>query len=534
MSRPPELPDAVAVPHSRWRIQWIWLVPAVAVLVGIWLAVHAILAQGPTITISFKTGEGLEAGKTKIKFKDVDIGVVKAVALSKDHTRVIATAELTRDATDMLVDDTRFWVVRPRISGGTVSGIGTLLSGAFVGMDLGKSKTERRDYTGLETQPLFASDVPGREFVLKAPDIGSLDVGSPVYFRRLQVGQITSYELDRDGGGITLHVFINAPYDHYVTSDSRFWQASGIDVALGTDGVKINTQSLVSILVGGLAFETPAASRALPEAQTMATFDLFDTRADAMKRQDRIVETFVLNFKESVRGLTIGAPVDFRGIVVGEVSAIYTRLDPVTKQISIPVEVKFYPERFTSRYESAGDNPGRVTRDPKALADFLVERGFRAQLKTGSLLTGQLYVAFDFFPSAPKAKMDWDRNPPEIPTVASGLQSLQDSLAKVVARIDKLPLEQIAKNAQDTIASAGSLMQNLNSQVVPQARNTLSSAQATLDRANSALAPDSTLQQDTGEAIRELSRTAASFRALADYLQRHPEALLRGKTEDAK
>jgi paraquat-inducible protein B len=533
MSRPPELPEAVVTPRKRWRIQWIWIVPLVAVLVGIWLAVQAILSQGPTITISFKTGEGLEAGKTKIKFKDVDIGVVKNVALSKDYKTVLATAELTRDATDMLVDDTRFWVVRPRIAGGTVSGISTLLSGAFIGMDIGRKKQERRDYVGLEVPPVFASDVPGREFVLKATDLGSVDVGTPVYFRRLQVGQVTSFELDKDGGGVTLHVFINAPYDRYVNIDSRFWQAGGIDVTLGTEGVAINTQSVVSILVGGLAFETPAASLAEPEAATNALFTLFATRADAMKPHERIVERYAFDFKGSVRGLVVGAPVDFRGITVGEVSAIYTRFDPVTKTISIPVEVKLFPERFTSRY--AGEpRGGRLGDDPRALADFLIERGLRGQLKTGSLITGQLYVSLDFFPNAPKAHIDWSRTPPELPTTPSNLQSLQESINRIIARIDKLPLEQIGNNAQQTLANTSLLMRNLNTQVVPQAKSALSAAQATLDSANTALQPDSALQQDTADAIRELARTAASFRALSDYLQRHPEALLRGKTDDAK
>ncbi|WP_109481607.1 MlaD family protein [Paraburkholderia sp. C35] len=533
MSRPPHLPDTLAVPPKRRRIQWIWLVPVVAVLVGLWLAVQAVLSQGPTITISFKTGEGLEAGKTKIKFKDVDIGVVKKVALSGDYKQVIATAELTRDATSMLVDDTRFWVVRPRIAGGTVSGISTLLSGAFIGMDIGHAKPARRDYTGLEVPPVFASDVPGREFVLKATDLGSVDVGTPVYFRRLQVGQVTSFDLDQDGGGVTLHVFINAPYDRYVNNDSRFWQAGGIDVTLGTEGVQINTQSVVSILVGGLAFETPTDSLNRPEADARAHFPLFATRAEAMKRHDAIVETFVFDFLGSVRGLVVGAPVAFRGITVGEVSAIYTRFDPVTRQISIPVQVKLYPERFTSRYVSE-PRGGRLGDDPHALADFLVARGLRGQLKTGSLITGQLYIALDFFPNAPKAQVDWSRTPPELPTTPSSLQSLQDSLNRIVTKLDSLPLEQIGKNAQQTLASAAQLTRNLNTQVVPQAKNTLSAAQTTLDSANTALQPDSALQQDTSDAVRELARTAASFRALSDYLQQHPEALLRGKTGDAK
>ncbi|HEY4353187.1 MAG TPA: MlaD family protein [Paraburkholderia sp.] len=533
-SPPPELPDAVPVTRSRWRVQWIWIVPVVAVLIGVWLAAQAILQQGPTITISFKTGDGLEAGKTKIKFKDVDIGVVKSVALSHDYSRVIATAELSRDASKMLVDDTRFWVVRPRVSGGTVSGIGTLLSGAFIGMDIGSAKRDRREYVGLETPPVFASDVPGREYVLKSDDLGSVAIGTPIFFRRLQVGQVTSYELDPNGKGITMRVFINAPYDKFVVADTRFWHASGVDVSLNTEGVKVNTQSLVSILVGGLAFQTPPDSPDnQPPAPAKTTFELFSDRAEAMKMHDRIVETYVLNFRESVRGLVVGAPLEFRGIPIGEVAAIHTRFDPDTKQFSIPVTVKLYPERFTSRFENE-PRGGRLSRSPREMADFLVSRGMRGQLKTGSLITGQLYISLDFFPNAPKAQVDWTRDPPELPTISSGLQSLQESVTNLIARMNKIPFEQIGKNAQQTLARADTLLQNFDTQLVPQARDTLTAARTTLDSANTALQPDSALQQDTADAIRELSRTAASMRALAEYLERHPEALLRGKSEDKK
>ena len=543
MARPPERPDAPDVPEalvtsrSRWRLQLVWLVPLIAVLIGGWLAVKAVLEKGPTITISFVTGEGLEAGKTKIKFKNVDIGVVKSVTLSRDHARVVATAELAKDASDMLADDTRFWVVRPRISGGTVSGIGTLLSGSFIGMDVGSSTKSRQDYVGLEVPPVFASGVPGREFILKGEDMGSLDIGSPIFFRRLQVGQITSYRLDDDGKGVTMHVFINAPYDKYVKDNSRFWQASGIDVSLDTTGIKVNTQSLVAILIGGLAFQTPdepvAVQTEQPEAAVRKEFPLFRDRSEAMKRHDNIVDTYVLNFTESVRGLTVGAPLDFRGIVVGEVSAIYTRFDPVKKQFTIPVEVHLYPERFTSRYKSGGGG-GRITSDPRQLADWLVEHGLRGQLRTGNLLTGQLYVALDFFPNAQKATMDWSANPPELPTVPGGLQSLQDSISSLVAKLNKIPFEGIGNNAQKTLADADLLLKQLGTEVMPQARETLAAAQTALNSANSALQPDSSLSQNTGEAMRELARTAASFRTLAEYLERHPEALIRGKPEDKK
>ncbi|SDI55985.1 intermembrane transport protein PqiB [Paraburkholderia phenazinium] len=545
MARPPERPDqpdvpeALVTPRSRWRLQLVWLVPLIAVLIGGWLAVKAVLEKGPTITISFVTGEGLEAGKTKIKFKNVDIGVVKAVTLSRDHTRVVATAELAKDASDMLVDDTRFWVVRPRISGGTVSGIGTLLSGSFIGMDIGNSTKSRSDFVGLEAPPVFASGVPGREFVLKGDDMGSLDVGSPVFFRRLQVGQVTSYRLDDDGKGVTMHVFINAPYDKYVKDNSRFWQASGVDVSLDTNGIKVNTQSLVAILIGGLAFQTPDEANAQPdqpEAAVQTEFTLFRDRGEAMKRHDNIVDTYVFNFNESVRGLAVGAPLDFRGIVVGEVSAIYTRFDPVTQRFSIPVEVRLYPERFTSRFKSGGGG-GRLTSDlasRRQLTDQLVAHGLRGQLKTGNLLTGQLYVALDFFPNAQKANVDWSANPPELPTVPGGLQSLQDSITTLVAKLNKIPFEGIGNNAQKTLADADLLLKQLSTEVLPQAHDTMAAAQSALSSANSALQPDSSLSQSTADAMRELTRTAAAFRTLADYLERHPEALIRGKPEDKK
>ncbi|MFM0334552.1 PqiB family protein [Paraburkholderia strydomiana] len=537
MNRPPDFPEAVATPRSRWRVQLVWLVPLVAVLIGGWLAVQSILEKGPTITISFVTGEGLEAGKTKIKFKNVDIGVVKKVTLSPDNKSVVATAELSRDASKMLVDDTRFWIVRPRISGGTVSGIGTLLSGSYVGVDIGSASKARSDFVGLESPPVFASGVPGREFVLKSEDLGSLDTGSPVFFRRLQVGQVTSYQLDPSGTGMILHVFVNAPYDKYVTKATRFWHASGVDVSLDTTGVKVNTESLVAILIGGLAFQDPPDSTDKIEADSQSTFELFGDRAEAMKRHDTIVDKYVMNFSESVRGLTVGAPIDFRGIVVGEVAAIYTHFDPTTKQFSIPVEVRIFPERFTSRYDAsakggAGGNGGRVTPDRKAFVEYLIAHGLRAQLKTASLLTGQLYVAVDFFPAAPKATIDWNKALPELPTVPGNLQGLQDSITSLVAKLNKIPFESIGKDLHQTLTDADGLLKTLNTQVAPEARATLAAARDALVAANRTLQPDSALAQSTTDTMRELSRTAASFRALADYLERHPEALIRGKTED--
>ncbi|ARP93813.1 PqiB family protein [Bordetella genomosp. 13] len=524
------LPEAVAVPRSRWRMQAVWLVPLVAVLIGGWLVVKAVLEKGPTITISFASGEGLEAGKTKVKFKNVDIGVINTVDLSPDYKSVVATAELAKSASNLLVKDTRFWVVSPRITGGTVTGLGTLLSGSYIGMDRGSQTEKRRDFVGLDTPPVFASDVPGREFILKSETMGSLDVGAPVFFRRLQVGQVTAYDLDPGGQAVTVRVFINAPYDQYVTPDTRFWQASGIDVSLDSSGLSIDTESILSILIGGVAFQTPPDAVARTMADAGTEFALFDSRAEAMKHVDRIADTYVFVFNESVRGLTVGAPVDFRGIVIGEVTAIHTRYDPGRMAFTIPVEVRIYPERFTSRFDS-GARGGRLSQDPRGLSRTLVANGLRAQLKMGNLLTGQLYVAMDFFPDAPKVEVDWNRNPPELPTVPGGLESLQESLTGLAEKLNKVPFEGIGNDLRQTLQEAAAVMTVLRRSVAPEARAALLAARSAMESANKTLQPAAGLAQSANDAMREVARTAAAFRALADYLERHPEALLRGKVD---
>ena len=556
---PADIPMALAAPKSRRSVQLVWLIPLLAALIGGWLAVKTILDKGPEITISFKTAEGLEAGKTKLKYKDVEIGEVSSVTLSADRSKVIATADLNKDTKNLLVSDTTFWVVRPRISGGSISGLSTLLSGSYIGVDVGKSKSTKPQlaYIGLEVPPVFSTDAPGREFVLHSPDLGSLDTGSPVFFRRLQVGQITAYALDKDGTGVTLKVFVNAPYDKYVTPNTRFWHASGIDMSLTANGISVQTQSLVSIIVGGLAFETPVASIGLEEAKANTGFNLADTRGEAMKHPDGIVDTRMLVFNESVRGLLPGAPVDFLGIDIGEVVSINTQFDPVSKKFSIPVEVRIYPERIGSR-RLKGAKP--MVRDPKDNYDTLVAHGMRAQLRTGNLLTGQLYVAFDFFPNAPKAKIDWDKDPVEMLTIKGSLTDLREAATSiinklnkidyeaigsnlqqtlqgsndVVKKIDKMEFEAIGSDLQQTLQSTNKLMQRLDAELVPETKGMMEDARRALVSAEKLLASDSPLQTDATAMMNEIARAAQSLRILSDYLEQHPEALIKGKKEDGK
>lgn len=527
---PPEsdLPQAVPVRRGRWAPSLVWLIPVVAALIGGWLAVHAVLSRGPTITISFQNAEGIEAGKTRIKYKDVEIGEVTSVQLSPNRQAIVATAQLRKEAADYLAEDSRFWVVRPRVSGGGVSGLGTVLSGSYIGMDIGKSEARKTDFVGLETPPIINADLPGQTFTLRADNLGSLNTGSPVYFRRVPVGQVVGYELDPKGGYVKVAVFINAPYDHFVSANSRFWHASGVDVSLSANGLNVSTQSLAAIALGGIAFETPLADNAgIPLSDR--NFILHDTRDRALQNPDREMQPFRLRFRQSLRGLSVGAPVDFRGITIGEVTAIGVQYVQDRKDFDMTVDIRTYPSRLDSL--SRG---GRIT--GKLSPQALVANGMRAQLRSGNLITGQLYVALDFFRDAPPARLVVKGGVPELPTIPGDLEELQRVLQRIVKKLDAVPFDSIGKEADaslkslhQTLDSVKRLSDGLNNQTVPQASKTLEQLQQTLEATRQTMRADSPLQQDMRSAAQEVKETARSFRALADYLDRHPEALVRGK-----
>ena len=533
---PPDLsgvPDAQTSRKSRWSVQWIWLVPLSAALIGGWLMITSILNEGPVISIVFKSAEGLEAGKTKLKYKDVEIGQVTEVTLSADLKQVIATAELTKDFKAHLVRDTAFWLVTPRISGGNVSGLSTVLSGAFIGVAVGKSDQAQRSFNAMDVPPVIQVDTPGREFVLRSNDLGSLSPGSPIFFRRVQVGQVVAFDLDKDGLGLTMRIFINAPYDAFVTENTRFWNAGGIDIKLSASGIEMETQSLASILLGGIAFETPADSIESAAAPPETVFELFSGRTAALHNPERDVLKMVVLFNESLKGLVPGSPVDFQGITLGEVSDIWVEMDPAKHAIWMPVEIRLYPERLKLR--ARDKNRTKLSDEARRqLLDGLVANGLRAQMRSGNLLTGQLYVALDFFPSVDKASINWASEVPELPTVPGRMEEIQASLKSIAGRLEKLPIEQIGSDLRQTLQAASGLLNRLNTQVTPQITAALIEARQAVSSAQGLVAANRPLLEDSHEAIRELARTAKTLRSLADYLERHPEALIRGKQEDRR
>lgn len=542
MSEPQPTPPADAIPEAVARkpgprsLQLVWIIPIVAAIIGGWIAVKTILDRGPTITIQFASAEGLEAGKTRIRHKSVDVGTVKRIELSSDRKAAIVTAEIDRKAADgFLVEDTRFWVVRPRIAGGQVSGLSTLLAGSYIGSDPGKSAEERRQFIGLENPPTITSDTAGREFMVTAEDLGSLDVGSPVYYRGIVAGRVSSVEVSKDGKLVLVGVFIHSPYDQLVTNGTRFWNASGVDLTLDANGVRLQSQSLLTLVLGGISFETPPDEEALAPADAKVQFTLWSNRDQAFKPRETIVLTYVMKFTQSVRGLTVGAPVDFRGINVGEVKRIDLDFDPATVKFRAVVEVSLFPERFRSRFRN-GNRPW-ASLTPAQRMERYVERGLRGQLRSANLLTGSLFIALDFFDKEPAAKIDASVKPAEIPTVKQGgLGELQESLARIVAKLEKVPFDALAQDVrkalQDlsaTLKRANAMLGHIDSDVVPELRTTLDQARKTLSSAESALGADSPLQGDLRETLNDVSRTADSLRELVDYLERHPESLLRGK-----
>jgi paraquat-inducible protein B len=525
------LSTAVARPSHRSRIPLVWIVPAVAAVIGAWLAIHALLDRGPTITVTFLDAEGIEAGKSKVRYESVDIGDVKAITLAPDRRTVSVTIETAKFAAPFLVSDTRFWIVRPRLGASGVSGLGTLLSGAFIAMDVGKSKEEARTFAGLERPPAVAEGARGRQFVLSSPDLGSLAVSSPVYFHQVQVGQISAANLNPDGHGVTLTLFVDAPYDRFVTQNTRFWHASGVDVEVDSRGVHVQSESLTTILAGGVAFEAPADSVSVAPSSEDSHFKLAPNRLAAMREPDGITETYVLYFNESLRGLAAGATVDFRGVEIGEVVGLNVAYDRQTEKFLFPVLINIYPERFRARYTKEGDRP--LTQSHTLVAR-MIKQGFRAQLRSASLLTGQLYIALDFFPQAAKVAALPDLTPMPLPTMPGNLEQVQASIISVAHKLDQLPLDKIAHDIDVTFVTLNRALGNVDADILPEAKSTLSQARQTLLQTQQTLAPEASLQSDLHSTLSSVGRAADSLRVLADYLDKHPESLLRGKSEDSK
>ncbi|RMH52666.1 MAG: MCE family protein [Zetaproteobacteria bacterium] len=538
----------------RRSLSLVWLVPLVTLIIGGWLIFKSVHDKGPVITITFKTAEGIEPGKTRIKFKDVEVGKVTAVRFSEDYRSVTLTAQMEKESGVLLKRSTRFWVVKPRLSLRGVSGLSTLVSGAYIALDPGEGRFQTH-FQGLEKPPLVKGDTPGVRVELVAQKLGSLDAGSPIYYRGLRAGEVLGYELGNDNKSIFIHAFVHKPFDALVHSNSKFWNVSGIDVSMGADGFKVHSESMLSLLYGGIAFETPQAGKKSNEKIDGVLFTLYENHEKVVEHGFTRKMKFVAFFDSSVRGLAPGAPVEFKGIKVGQVTDLRLEFNMKDATFRIPVLLEIEPERVVPIGGTRNASPYQTFRK-------LVEKGLRAQLETGNLLTGKLFVALDMHPGTPVRLVGAIKEIPEMPTIPGGFAQLTASAKKILDKLEKVEtdkigaellsilqgingvvkrpeVQQTVTDLRASIASLRSILAKVDRHTEPIAGNldellasghaVLAKARHTLDLINAMARPDAPLQYKLIRLSDDLSEAARALRGFLDLLERHPNSILFGK-----
>lgn len=549
-----DIPQAELV-QSKSGLSIAWFLPILALLIGGWLVYKTLSEQGPLIQISFDTAEGIEVDKTRIKYRDVDIGEVTSVRYAADLSHVIIEVRLQPGGKVYLKESSRFWVVRPRIGTQGISGLGTLISGAYIAVDPGTEGETTHSFSGLENPPGITSETEGSIYHLRSSKLGSLNIGSPVYFRQIPIGEIVAYELTEDHKHVDISAFIRAPHDKFVRSNTQFWNVAGLNVELDTEGLNLKMESLIALLSGGVAFETPTNLSTSDKAPKDTVFHLYDTYAQTKEIAVQEKIAYVMYFNDTVRGLNIGAPVEFRGIRVGTVTDIGLILDEQTEKLRIPVLIDFEPSRIQHFGMEKNLPDEERTNLRRALIERLVKRGLRARLQTGNLITGQLFIDFDFFPDSKPTSIIYDATFPELPTTPRPLLGIMTSASKLLSKLEQLPLEEIGgdirtaakglsqfvnntelldmiRNLQLASKNLRKLTANLDTglnKLVTQTSGTLKKAEKTLSSFQEITDKDAPIGRQMYRALEQVADAARSIRIMAEYLERHPEALLQGK-----
>ncbi len=512
--------------NKKSRLPLVWFLPVIALIVSSWLIYKAISEQGPVITITFPDAEGLEVDKTRLKYLDVEVGKVTAITISKDLKSINVTAQMNDGAEAYLKEQTQFWVVRPRVGLGGVSGLNTLLSGPYIGIKPGEGH-DRKHFMGLISPPTLKNNDEGKQFVLETTNLGSMTPGTPINYHGVIVGEVLDHQVSAQVDAIKLTIFIKKPYDQLVKKQTRFWIDSGVDLSASADGFKVRTGPLISLLSGGIAFRTSSDALLTPTADEYTHFILYDTYDQSTQVFYSKTLTYVMYFNSSVRGLTEGAPVQLRGIPVGKVTGITLELDKKTAEIRIPVTVEIEPQRISiiNNLPSVSD---------KEMVDALIKKGLRAQLQTGSLLTGQLLVDLDFHPTSKLTLHTNNSAFLEFPTTASSMDQFTHSAQTIMDKIAKLPLEDMSLEINSTLKALQSTSKATD-RMLNSAKTTLDTTDKTMTSANQVLnsiEPGSTTRYELDKLLQELGQTASSVKQLTDYLQQHPDTLLHGKSKE--
>ncbi|EDY82428.1 mce related protein [Verrucomicrobiia bacterium DG1235] len=527
-----------AVVRKQRRVSSIWIIPGVALMLGGWMLFDAILRADPVVEIRFETAEGIEAGRTKVKTRNIEIGLVEEVRLSEDFSEVIVSARIDRESAGLLKEDTQFWVMRPRIGIGGISGVGTLLSGAFVVLEPGSASAKRREFKGLDAQPTTPASAEGVRLSVFSEDSGSVNLGDPILYRGRRVGQVDAAEFELENDRFRYDIFVKAPYDSLVTAPTRFWKASAIQLQADANGFAINADSLGSVLAGGIAFDLPGGARPGAVVGDGARFQLFGSKGDIDQFPHQYYAEYLLFFNDSVRGLKVGAPVEYRGIEVGhveDVSFSYFKGREFfgADEVPVPALVRIYPGHF--QLEDTEDGLARM----RGLVTQHASKGLRAALQRGNLLTGNLFVSMDFFPESEAyvfgAGVDWGYE--VFPTHSVGLEQIERRILGILDTVDRLPLEDLTSEVREAIAHARTmfdnskgLIENLDTifssdetQALPEGlERTLAAVEAAME----GVAPDSGVYRELETSFRKLNAALSDLQRLAQKLERRPNAIL--------
>lgn len=525
-------PDLKAT--KRWNL--VWVIPILAVFIGSWMIWKNISSKGAEIQIHFETADGIIAGKTEIKCRSVTVGKVTKVELAKDLQSVEVTCTMNVDTDHLLRKGTLFWVVRPRVSAADVSGLGTLLTGVYVELDPGDGAQGSRKWMGLETPPATSKSVPGLRMTLVTEDGGSLSAGAPIYYRGFEVGRIESRKLDSEGRRISFSAFIGEEYQTLVHSNTKFWNTSGVDISAGVDGLKLRTPSFQSMVSGGVSFALLEGDSPGPQAQDGSVFDLHEDAESATSSTFEPTFELLLLFDQSVRGLRVSAPVEYRGIEIGRVKSISFdyALDRENKRIPVLVEVD------PSALRPSGAS---VSKDEEILilADA-ISKGLRASLKTGSYFTGAMFVDFDYYPDEMDKGLSYIDELPVLPTMISGLAQLEVKLVSIMEKIEALPLDEALENLsivadeskkalaqiEGAAAAAREVMENPEFKALPaEVRASL----AAFDKSVTSMGPDGNIQGDLLRTLDEFRSAVRSVESMTDTIEEKPNSLLFGKED---
>lgn len=491
---PPIVKAQVRHTHS---FSAVWIIPIVAAFIALYMGWHSYSQSGPVITIAFNSAEGVVAGQTQIKYRAVAMGTVSDIRLDPKFQKVLVKVKMTAAAQDLITDKTQFWIVRPRLTPGNLSGIETLVSGSYIQCDPGLTKgAPQTSFVGLEEAPATRSDEKGQTFKLQADRLGSIGRGSPIYYRDIAVGEVLNYDIGNGFGPLTLTIFVREPYNKMINNSSRFWNTSSLLVNLGPTGLQLQLQSLQALFSGGIAFYTPKRESDAPDNNQV--FLLYPNKQEADLADFKKPIAFISYFDSSFKNIGPGSPVYIRGIQVGEVKTVKLVMDYDNTSIKVQVHFTLQSERafLQSKVDSI---------DPLLVTQHLVEKGLRVKVDSGGILPGQNGLSLEFVPNAAPAEAYRDGDYIFMPSQpgGGGFDAIVDALSDIAAKLNHIPLEQISANLNNLLTTANGAVKGLDS--------------------------NSDFQRDARRTLDQVNDAARSIRLLAEYLNHHPEALIRGR-----